>query len=346
MATLKDIAEMAGISVSTASLALRDHESISLKTKRRVWGAQEKLGYKGSRGAKRSGKKARETPSRTTMDIAFVLCERRFDDRLYAQAFDAIAEAAQPHGIRPVYIPISLENLQAGEFPALLKSPDIEGVIVTGIYDLEAHSALKRLKVPIVIYGSYYLGREPWASCEPDLAFGVRLMFEKLMELGHRRLTLVTSNPLLHYGFEVKRAFEYLASYHQIKTSVFNHEEASWAADLKTHLQSPDASTGIILSSDGIFGKVMEVCRECALSVPEDISIMAFESGYDVGDPRPVSIVRSNIKDFGKLTINKLMRLIQNRDELLTREIISMSMVEGSTVAASKQSQINANPVS
>jgi len=37
MATLKDIAQQVGVSVSAVSLALRDHPSIGQETRKRIW---------------------------------------------------------------------------------------------------------------------------------------------------------------------------------------------------------------------------------------------------------------------------------------------------------------------
>ena len=45
MATIKDIAEAAGVSVSTASRALNDNPRISLKTRQRVREIADQLGY-------------------------------------------------------------------------------------------------------------------------------------------------------------------------------------------------------------------------------------------------------------------------------------------------------------
>ena len=44
---LRDIAEKAGVSVPTVSLALADNPRISLQTKRLVWRISEDIGYRG-----------------------------------------------------------------------------------------------------------------------------------------------------------------------------------------------------------------------------------------------------------------------------------------------------------
>ncbi|HHT82470.1 MAG TPA: LacI family transcriptional regulator, partial [Acholeplasmataceae bacterium] len=45
MATIKDVAKLAGVSISTASLALNDLPNVSKKTKAKVLKAAEELGY-------------------------------------------------------------------------------------------------------------------------------------------------------------------------------------------------------------------------------------------------------------------------------------------------------------
>ncbi|MFC6254150.1 LacI family DNA-binding transcriptional regulator [Secundilactobacillus hailunensis] len=52
MVTIRDIAKRAGVSVSTASRALNNHSSISLKTRSKIQAIAEKMGYKPNYNAK------------------------------------------------------------------------------------------------------------------------------------------------------------------------------------------------------------------------------------------------------------------------------------------------------
>ncbi len=333
MATLKDIAEMVGISVSAASLAIRDHDSISEETKRRVWGAQKKLGYQPNL-ARRSRPRNSEAAAQSTTDIAFVLSDRGFSDMLYARKFQAVTKLSVGHQFRPIYVSVKLADLHEGNFPSLLTDSGIKGIIVSGNYDEKAHQQLRRLKVPIVVSGNYSLGNESWSACEIDIAQGIRLMTDRMIELGHRRIALLVRSPGSHYAYDLECAYRRHAEMTKIEGGalVLREDSAHIQTQLDALLQQPDRPTALVLSTDGLALEVFDAADRLGLKIPRDLSITAFESGYHSLRP-PLSVVSVDSNDIGRVTLRKLISQMQDPECLLTREVVGMRFSPGGSIA-------------
>jgi LacI family transcriptional regulator len=195
--TLKTVATASGTSVATASLALSDHPRVSAATRRRVQEVALRLGYR-SRAELRARQQQRAI--RRTRRIALVLVGPESRQRQHSEI------------VRHLLLPLSSRNLRVevavldqASTPAavgqqlapLLKAKD--GLLLYGAVDREAFAAAALLGRPTVLIGpvaSQPLTAE--AACRAccitydEIAMG-REAAERLLELGHRRLALVTA---------------------------------------------------------------------------------------------------------------------------------------------------------
>lgn len=332
MVTLKDIAESAGVSVSAASLAIRDHRSISRETKQRVWSAQEKLGY--YRHANSRLKKKAAKVGGATRSIAFLLVGRQFSDLAYASDFEAVASAVSEEGFLPVYLSAHPEEIREGRFPHPLKNREVDGVIVSGVYDEEEHRQLKRLGIPIVVLGNYDLGAEPWAACEMDNRGAVRLMVDRVSELGHRKLALLTCSSALEAHDQIKKSYlDRVAKNNLIDCGIGTVEGGKDIRNsLMALLQVPNRPTALVLPLSGEMLNVYDICGELGLSVPGDISVICF--GVSAPTLRPTAAgVQSCRDEMAKRAIEKLSQMMENPDCVPTREIFPTYFTPGGSVA-------------
>ncbi|CAN5792642.1 LacI family DNA-binding transcriptional regulator [soil metagenome] len=331
MVTLKDIAISAGVSVSAASLAIRDHRSISMETKQRVWTAQEKLGY--HRHAQGRFKRKTSKSGAATRNIAFLLVGRQFKDLAYADDFEAIANRASHEGFLPIYLSAKPEDMRDGVFPPPLKNREVDGIIVSGLYDEAEHQQLKRLGIPIVVLGIYDLGSEPWAACEVDYRAAIRLMIDRVSESGHRRLGLLSCPSALEAHDQINKTYlQRVAKKGLINAGVANVEGGMDIRDsLTSLLDRPDRPTALILPLMGEALHAYEVCRELGLSIPEDISIVCYGCGDRSIRPTLAS-VQACREDVAQSAVAKLTHIMENPDRPLTREIFPMQFIPGGSI--------------
>jgi len=323
MATLKDIAQQVGVSVSAVSLALRDHPSIGQETRKRIWDVKKKLGY--------------ELKSKSNGNIAFILLDRGFDVFTYARLFQSAGRLATENDLQPIYLSLSHASVLQGELPAVLQNRKVDGIIVSGAYDGAAHRILTSLGIPLLVCGNYQLGPEPWASCEVDLIEGMRLMMQRLTELGHERIGLLTCTPEgVEFGHQLRQNYLSLVTEFQRHSVGIACERDYEASPDQSALQQATSELlnrgrlSAIVAERGNLD-VLDQCARQGLRVPQDISLVSL--GAVMYETRPtLATVEANPVDLGRGIFEKLQRMMARPDYLITREHFPMRLIPGDSL--------------
>ncbi len=334
MATLKDIAKHVGISISAASLALRDHHSISLETKRKVWEAQETLGYRAPLRAPDSIAKKVKRQRTAVRNVVFLLVDRKFENSSYGPIFQKVADHCAERHWRSIFLSASLKDLREGSLPPLLKNDDLDGIIVSGAYDAVAHQHVRKLGIPIVALGRYQLGDDPWAACEPDFEHAVRLFFSRMTAFGHQRygLVVIGEKERSSYLNYLLRAFNEVLDEKNLEfaglAATRNHQDNGFLTMEELLLEKP---TALLISSASLAESTYEACRKTGLRIPEDISIMCFADTANFIISPSLACIRK--KSFiGRGLVEKLGRMMDDPDAPQTREIFPQQFVPGGSI--------------
>jgi LacI family transcriptional regulator len=305
---LRDVARRSGVSVSTASRALRGSGRVSAATEARVRAAAAALAYRPNASARtlrtaRSGfvglviTNLANTSFHTIAEVVqHELARRGFELMLTVTAGDPAAERA------------ALRTL-AGHSAA--------GVIVVSADD-GASEELRALGVPTV-----HLARRPpqlAGDCVlgDDIA-GARLAAEHLLGLGHRRIAVIAGPAGVQSGRERMAGF-WLA---MRGAGIDPDERLTVAAEL-----SPDAGAEavtallglparrrptalIIANHEAVYG-ALPALRERSVAVPGDLSVICYEDSPLARWWHPaMTVVDNNARQMGELAA----RLLLNRLE-------------------------------
>ncbi len=119
-ATLKEVAELAGVSRSAVSRTFTDGASVSAKMRRRVEKAATKLGYSPNALA------SSLTTGRTKL-IGLVL--NNFHNPIFLEVFDLFTRALQDKGLRPLLVNLTDETEPANSV-RMLQQYSVDGVVV------------------------------------------------------------------------------------------------------------------------------------------------------------------------------------------------------------------------
>jgi DNA-binding LacI/PurR family transcriptional regulator len=186
---MRDVARRAGVSVTTVSMAMRNHASISEATRQRILRTQREMNYRPLRvmrgGASPRGD-ARPFPLRR---LVFCLggVERLFESEAYEPFVDGITAECQSRGLHLLLHSIGAAPSDALVLIAQIRSLGVDGVIASGRLEPNALDALADLKLPVVLLGNY--GREArFPRVEVDLVTAGERLAEHLSGQRHRRL--------------------------------------------------------------------------------------------------------------------------------------------------------------
>lgn len=327
MATLKDIAEHVGISITAASLALRDHHSISIATKKKVWAAQKALGYRLPLRPPESISREVAAAKSEVRNIAFLLIDREYEGTSYASGFQRIAESIAERMWRPVYLSGKLEEIVAGKLPPLLVNGDFSGIIVSGAFNADAYREIARLLIPIVVRGRYPLGDEPWSSCEPDFTQGAELVLSKATAQGHRRIALLEKDPNNNYGRYLRSALVIAAQGRDVELFPFTVKSDSPSTpQLRPADLLEKGITLILVGTASCCPVAYTICEEAGLRIPDDISLVSYGVRPNSAlCPEPAHITA--IPGINTGITEKLARLIENPATPHTRELYPQAFV-------------------
>jgi DNA-binding LacI/PurR family transcriptional regulator len=181
-ATLKDVAERAGVSRAAVSRTFTEGASVSPKMRARVEEAAAELGYS-------PNMLARSLTTRRTQLVGLV--SNNFRNPVFLQIFDLFTRAIQDRGLRPLLVNLS-EETDPARSVQLLRQYSVDGVIVASSHVPEGFAhAFRQAGLPVVhAFGRATETPEVDVVGIDNFAAG-RLAAETLVAHGYRSLGFI-----------------------------------------------------------------------------------------------------------------------------------------------------------
>lgn len=270
MATMKDVALLAEVSIATVSRALTKPELVAKKTREKVNLAVQHSGYDISYLLRAKERRNADTIQVITADFkgnAFKSVIRGIEDSAYEQGFLTI--------ISESYQDYMTHNLLC----SITQNKNIAGIIGVGfnpqtIVDFTKNRALP----PLVLAGKYYSDNK-YPSVYVDMLSATYSVIDNLIIRGHRRIAIIvesndkdeTSFSLLGYEQALKRAGIALnRAYIMRGNATFECGKylfkKLWSLDLPP--------TAIFCYADIVALGVMRAAFELKISVPQTVSVV------------------------------------------------------------------------
>ncbi len=303
--TLADIAQLAGVSLATASKAINGRSDVSPATRSRVERAIEQTGYVARNPSSRS---ARPT-------VEFLL------DKLtspYAmEVLRGVTLAAEESGIDTVVRRFrSVDSGSDADIATRLQRAERTGaIIVTAEVSETTYGPLTASGVPIVFVDPLRVTGAPVVSVGSTNWMGGRSATEHLLELGHSRLAII-GGPAASFsamaridGFRsAADAAGVAVPPHFIRHIRFDRDDAQAVAE--EWLARPDRPTAIVASSDAQAMGVLEAARRLDLRVPDDLSVVGYDDTYVASWAHPpLTAVHQPLQDIGRVSLRTIQKL-------------------------------------
>lgn len=273
--SIRDVAELAGVSLGSASRVVNKVENVTAKTREKVERAIALLAYKPNHAAQ-------SLRLRTTRTIGCLLTD--VTNPLYAKLFRALEERMRMAG----YMMLLANSLNLAEreidILSTFQRRGMDGVILApgSERNHEVLSAINDLGVPAVI-----LDRDMESQTDQvlfDHVPGMHGVVTRLGALGHRRIALiVTQSP----NRPMRRRIEGFRSGLEVHGLQANDDfivrlptATSPAFEVVTKLlQRPDRPTAIVAMGTNILNETLNAISNLHLAIPQDISVVS------IGDP-------------------------------------------------------------
>jgi DNA-binding LacI/PurR family transcriptional regulator len=317
--TLRDVARLAGVSISTASRALNDDRThvVAPETRERIWQAVQQLNYEPNDAAQRLVRRV-DSRVRRTYNIGLILGQvsYKFSDPFWSPVLDGVDEELirQEYHLRFAY---SIDDLKNDGKRALLGRAYVDGVIVMG--GIRLFESMLDFKRTVMVEGFDAQGR--WKDELPTDIVAIekrRSMYrlvDHLVGLGHRRLGFLGPSPA---DDERAEAFIHALLRHRLPYDPALCLESPWRAEgayevAKTLLDTGTIPDALVCGCDTIAIGVMRAAKECGLRLPDDLAVTGFDDisfARDL-DP-PLTTIHVPKERLGELAVRKLIERINH----------------------------------
>jgi LacI family transcriptional regulator len=332
-ATIREIAEFAGVSIATVSRVVNGSGYVSEKTRTAVESVIREHRYTANRSA-------RGLSAGRTGLVGVTL--PRIHPAYFSVITAGVAEALYELDMRIVLAPTLHEHdREVGLLERLMHGTTDGGLLVL---PEESGSELRTL----MTYGYRFVVVDPRLRIDegvPTVAAahssGADQATRYLLGLGHRRIAAITGAGDMMATEERLRGYRAALAAAGVAPDPAIVIESNWEVDGGREagaalLQLADPPTAIFAFNDPLAIGAMQAVLARGLRVPEDVSIVGFDDTAECELVTPaLTTVRQPLAEMGRMGVSLLMRLLENRSfEALHVELATALIVRASTAPA------------
>lgn len=291
---LRDVARLAGTSVSTVSRVLSGAGPVADETAQRVRRAVRETGFvlnhtKSAAARSRSGARSGLRHNAIGLGGPGEGPDHLFAGHPAGCVREAVLEYAHELRLSVTFCPMAVDDLRQGIVPSSVTMTRLDGVLMHPARGVDP--ALLEAVAPVALFGSHPTRDCVLPSAEPDSEWSIDALVGHLRDLGHRRFLYLSHNTLPpdpHRSYIGRRL--------AFTDSVAARDSAGETVDLPAYdvidfgaafaaRPAADRPTAIVVSNDGLAIKLMARFAELGVRVPDEVSVTGFDGtplGADV----------------------------------------------------------------
>jgi LacI family transcriptional regulator len=306
--TMRDVARLAGVSITTVSHVVNSTRSVAPETRAKVLGAIEDTGYTGDAIAR-----SLVTGGTRSLGVAVSLSVHPY----VAELLRAIEHETAESGYTLVLADTHDEPATEQAALRTLRSRRVDGLILTPS-PRESGTVLPELRalgIPVVLLDRLTTSQDV-DQVGPENVDATSGLVRHLAELGHRRIGMIGGAPQLATSSE--RVLGYRLG--------LGRSRLTWDPDLVTTdpsaatalaslLALADPPTAVVAGSDTLLSGVLRECRRRGLRVGADLAVVGYDDveWAELLDP-PITTVAQPVAEMGRTAVRLLLDRIADPD--------------------------------
>ncbi len=338
--SIKEVAELAGVSIATVSRCINYPEKVTERTRAKVQDAIAQTGY--------SPNTIAQSFRRGRTNLIMVVIPS-VGDPFFSALMRGVKRAAQAKGYSVVIEETQSNTMTADEVSRMLVSNQTDGIVLLGAispYGTEILSAKSRRNLPIVV------------GCEkvsPDLADLPSVRVDNvaaasdatnfLIKHGHKRIgmirgqgsSLLTKDRETGYRTAMREAGLPIGFGWVVEGRMTIPGARHATRDL---LNCADPPTAIFCANDEMAIGCLHELRDSGRVVPDDISVIGFDDiRYAEVTVPPLTTIRQPAEEIGERAIYRICRRIEEGPDVGNSEpqIVPHKLIVRQSVAAPKE---------
>lgn len=336
MATLKDIAKIAEVSVSTVSRVLNKDNTLSVSedTKQKIFAAAAQLGYKtvgqrysveAEKDGKRIGIAQMFEISEQMEDIYYLIMKNTLEEECFSEKINTVT----------LFRDLTRRFVKTDDYK-------IDGIIAIGRFTTDEVEGFYDYTDKVVFLDSSP-DEQRYYSIVPNYHLALRLAMRHFREHGHKKIAFLgsrytfgdtkemTLDPRLYYyrvsmidggcyqeELVIDSEMNSRSGYKKMKEFIVRHRD--------------NLPTALFIASDAIATGAVKAIKEEGLSIPDDISVITFNntSLSEFADP-PLTSIEVYIRENVRSAILCMERL-WNGDNNVKKIVIPCELIDRKSV--------------
>lgn len=332
--TIYDVAREAGVSMATVSRVVNNNPNVKPQTRKKVYEAIERLGYRPNAVARGLASKKTTTVGVVIPDIAnanFAEVARGIEDIANMYHYNIILSNADKRKDKEIRVINTLLEKQ------------VDGLLFMGGAVTEDHvQAFKTSNVPIVLCATTD-DKGDIPSVDIDHEAAAFDAVGKLIAEGHRSIAMISgtlqdpANGYARYqGY--KRALEQAGiAYREEYVRIGNYRYESGIDATQYFLNLSDRPTAIFAATDEMAIGAIHCIQDSGLSVPEDVSVISVDNSRISSMVRPLlTTVAQPMYDIGAVSMRLLTKLMKKETVDNAKVTLPHELIVRRSVAAPK----------
>lgn len=332
--TIHDVAKFAGVSKTTVSKYLNNVPYVSLDAKKRIESAIQELGFKPNSLAQGLANKASGL-------IGLIISD--FENTLNMELIKSIETEASKEGYSIVLISTNDNNYNEQRIPELLtqKYGHLDGVIVASAREggVELSELTRTFEHVVLVHR--HIPTDSIDYVVIDGYMGAKLAVEYLINLGHKRIALISGpTDILQFRERIRGFKETLAMHELLDQGAIievgqSLEEGYRGAERAVFEHAP---TAIFTLSDILAFGVLDAAKNYGWNIPGDLSLIGFNNSFFCRLARvPLTTIDSRIRDIGKIGFQRLFEKMNGINKDVKQIVLQPSLIVHESCAPSQK---------
>lgn len=323
--TIKDVAKMADVSISTVSRVINDSKPVSPEARRRVLHAIEVLDYKPNEVARSLVTKKSNLIGVIVEDIG---------SNFISQILRGVEEVGRMYKYDILLASSYGDPESEMKFANLLAQKQVEGIIViSNLHNPKLEYKLEESKIPYVVISNFYDIEKFSATIDYEKASYDMVSY--LISKGHKNIASLGIRKDIDRTFEKKKIEGYNRAMEEHGLKKVNmyveglgEEFVKSEEDTIIETVKKEKITAIFASYDTIAIHLINLLLDNNYKTPDDISVTGFGGSYISNIYRPkVTTVKIPYYDIGAVSIRKILKKIAKEDDNLAENVVLPSEI-------------------
>lgn len=317
MPTIKDVAQIAGVSVATVSRVIADKPHVRKEIREKVLAVVEELGY-------RPNLVARNLRVQQSKIIGLIVSD--IQNPFFRYISRSVEDIAYKNGFSVILCNNDEDPEKEKMYLNLMKDQNIDGLILSPTFKAsEEFKEVAKLNIPMVVIDRRISDFEV-DNIFIDNVISSFKVTQHLIENGYKKIGAILGNGSMtgkerHEGYLKALKETGLKVFSQLTSFTAPREENGYEAALKL-LQSSNPPDAIFTSNSLLAAGALRAIQDQGLEIPKEIALTTFDDTSWARLVRPsITVVEQPAYEIGQTATELLIQRINNPSRP-TREVI------------------------